>query len=33
MSQLLDRPPIPNQTTRIGTKAAFGTALKPVMSG
>ena len=25
--------PMPNQTTRIGTNAAFGKALKPVISG
>ncbi len=25
--------PMPNQTTRIGTNAAFGSALKPVISG
>ncbi len=25
--------PMPNHTTRIGTKAAFGSALKPVISG
>ena len=25
--------PMPNQTTRIGTNAALGRALKPVMSG
>jgi hypothetical protein len=25
--------PMPNQTTRIGTNAAFGRALKPVISG
>jgi hypothetical protein len=25
--------PMPNQTTRIGTNAALGSALKPVISG
>jgi hypothetical protein len=25
--------PMPNQTIRIGTMAAFGTALKPISSG
>ena len=25
--------PMPNHTTRMGTKAAFGSALKPVING